>query len=194
MFGRLGAVGDYSSLVNAAAAKYGLDPALINSVIQQESSGNPGLTSPAGAQGLMQLMPGTAASLGVTNPFDPAQNIDAGSRYLAQMISQFGSVDAGLAAYNWGPGNMTSGKAMPLGVQAYVSSVMANAGLTPLVSAPPSNGSLVDLSGAAASTPTSDILDSIDTTAANVLGLDPATAGWVMAGAAALIVFWLFRR
>ena len=203
MFGRfgmlgLGAVSDYSSLVNAAAARYGLNPALLNAVIQVESSGDPNAISSKGAQGLMQLMPATAASLGVTNPFDPAQNIDAGARYLSQMINQFGSVDAGLAAYNWGPGNVASGAAMPSSVQAYVANVLGEAGvMSPII--PVSSGAstgepLIDLTGAAASTPTSDILNQIDTTAANVFGTDIGGAGILLTLGIAAGAAWLMRR
>ena len=196
MFGRLGSVSQYSSLVNAAAAKYGLDPGLLNAVIQTESSGDPNAVSSAGAQGLMQLMPTTAASLGVTNPFDPAQNIDAGARYLAQMINQFGSIDAGLAAYNWGPGNVASGAAMPSSVQAYVSNVLSQAGgvgLPASVSAA-TGGPLVDLSGAAAATPTVDILNQMGSGVASAVGVDPTTGAVILTMGIAAAAVWLMSR
>ncbi|MGA7234239.1 MAG: lytic transglycosylase domain-containing protein [Bryobacteraceae bacterium] len=122
------AVSDYSSLIQSAANQYGLSPSLLTSVIQAESSGNPMAVSPAGAQGLMQLMPATAASLGVTNPFDPAQNIDAGARYLASLVNQYGDVGTALTAYNWGPGNVSSGAAWPAGVTNYVNGMLAQSG------------------------------------------------------------------
>ena len=90
-----------------AAAKYGLPKGLLQSVIQHESGFNPRAVSPAGAQGLMQLMPATAKELGVEDPFDIRQNIDAGSRYLKQMLDQFdGDLRKALAAYNAGPGTV----------------------------------------------------------------------------------------
>jgi hypothetical protein len=97
-----------SQLISQAAAQYGLDPSLVMAMAQRESNLNPNAVSPAGAQGIMQLMPATAAALGVTNPFDAAQNIAAGVRYLAQLLNQFGGdLAKALAAYNWGPGALS---------------------------------------------------------------------------------------
>jgi soluble lytic murein transglycosylase-like protein len=78
-------------------------PNLVKAIMQVESSFNPKAVSPKGAAGLMQLMPGTARDLGVTDRFDPQQNVDAGSRYLAQQLKKFNSVELTAAAYNWGP-------------------------------------------------------------------------------------------
>jgi len=90
--------------VSSASAKYDLPRDLIRGVIQAESDFQPQAVSPAGAQGLMQLMPATARELGVRNPFDITENIDAGTRYLKKMLTLFnGDVKQALAAYNAGP-------------------------------------------------------------------------------------------
>jgi soluble lytic murein transglycosylase-like protein len=113
---------DFDSSISEAAAKYDLDPALIRAVIQVESSRNPEAVSPVGAQGLMQLMPKTAAEMGVTNAFDPAQNIEGGTRYLRQLLNRYqGNRRLALAAYNWGMGNLEKHpEALPKETQQYI--------------------------------------------------------------------------
>jgi soluble lytic murein transglycosylase-like protein len=92
-------------LIQSAAQSAGIDPGLLEALVAAESSFNPRAVSPAGAQGLTQLMPGTAKALGVTDPFDPAQSLNGGARYLSQMLREFnGDVKLALAAYNAGPG------------------------------------------------------------------------------------------
>ena len=122
--------GQYDSLVQAAAQRNGIDPALLHGLIQQESGFDPSATSGAGAQGLCQLMPGTAASLGVSNPLDPAQSIDGGARYLKQQLDAFGGdPQLALAAYNAGPGAVHRYGGVPpyAETQAYVQKVMGYA-------------------------------------------------------------------
>lgn len=103
----------FGALIDAAAAETKLDSALIASVIRAESNGNPKAVSPVGAKGLMQLMDGTAAELGVTDSFNPKQNILAGSRYLAAMVQRFGDLETALAAYNAGPGTVSRHGGIP---------------------------------------------------------------------------------
>lgn len=93
------------SLIEKAASDNGVDPALLDALVAQESSYNPAAVSSKRAVGLTQLMPDTARSLGVNDPFDPAQNLQGGAKYLAQMLKRFnGNVESALAAYNAGPG------------------------------------------------------------------------------------------
>jgi len=95
----------YDPMIEAAAQRYGLDPAVLHGLIQQESGFDPNAQSGAGASGLTQLMPATASSLGVANPLDPAESIAGGARYLSGLMSHFaGNTAEALAAYNAGPG------------------------------------------------------------------------------------------
>ena len=120
----------YDGLVTAAAQRYGIDPTLLHGLIQQESGFDPSATSGAGAVGLCQLMPSTAASLGVTDPTDPAQSIDAGARYLKQQLDAFGGDPSlALAAYNAGPGAVQRSGGVPpyRETQDYVQKVLGYA-------------------------------------------------------------------
>ena len=100
-------VNAFEQEIEQAAGYFGLDPALIKAVIRAESGGNPRAISSKGALGLMQLMPQTAKELMVYNPFNPAENIWGGSKYLSWLVDNFdGDIIAALAAYNSGPGTV----------------------------------------------------------------------------------------
>ena len=114
----------HAAFVTKYAAQHGVDPVLVLKVIAAESGGDPRATSKAGAQGLMQLMPATARSLGVTDPFDPQQSIEAGTRYLSQLLKRFPDQRTALAAYNFGPTNVAAGKPWPKETTGYVNWIL----------------------------------------------------------------------
>ncbi len=133
---------DYLSAIVNAAAAHGVDPQIALNLANAESGvnqfrpdGSP-VTSSAGAIGIFQLLPSTAAGLGV-DPYDPAQNIVGGVSYLAQMYNQFGNWQDALAAYNWGPGNVkraiSSGAPYPQSVEKYVTSILAGTSSSPAI-------------------------------------------------------------
>ncbi|SCW48612.1 Transglycosylase SLT domain-containing protein [Paenibacillus tianmuensis] len=94
----------YEPLIQEASRRFGVEPSVVKAVIDAESSFNANAVSGAGAKGLMQLMDATGQGLGVDNPFDPAQNIHGGTRYLSNLLSKYGgSLGTALAAYNAGP-------------------------------------------------------------------------------------------
>jgi soluble lytic murein transglycosylase-like protein len=120
----------FGAEITAAAKKHGIDPALLAGLVKQESGFNPNAGSPAGARGLTQLMPGTAAGLGVTDVLDPLQSLDGGAKYLSQQLKAFdGDVTRALAAYNAGPGAVQRYGGVPPyeETQNYVRIVQANA-------------------------------------------------------------------
>lgn len=115
--------------VQQLAPAYGLSPSLVNAVIAQESGFNPSAVSSAGAMGLMQIMPATAASLGLTDPFDPVANLRAGMSYLASLVSRYnGDIPLALAAYNAGPEAVSRYGGIPPYPQTeqYVSDILSN--------------------------------------------------------------------
>lgn len=105
--------GPFAPLVAKAARENGLSPGLLASVIRAESNFHPRAVSSKGALGLMQLMPGTARGLNVAHPFNPAENVQAGARYLKELLGEFGNLNLALAAYNAGPASVRFYRGVP---------------------------------------------------------------------------------
>ncbi|MFT8870887.1 MAG: lytic transglycosylase domain-containing protein [Sporolactobacillus sp.] len=125
-------VSAYDTIINQMASKYSVPASLIQSVISAESGGDSRAVSRAGAQGLMQLMPATARALGVTDVFDPTQNIEGGTKYLRELLDTFnGNTRLAVAAYNAGAGSVKEYGGVPpyAETQNYVVKVLDGAGI-----------------------------------------------------------------
>jgi soluble lytic murein transglycosylase-like protein len=121
------APGELQRLTNQAGAREGLAPDLLRAVIDQESAGKPCVVSPAGAQGLMQLMPATQRYFGVADPFDPEESVLAGAKLLGTLMARYaGNLPKALAAYNAGPGAVDRAGGVPPipQTQSYVNEIM----------------------------------------------------------------------
>ena len=114
----------YAGQIRAAAIANGIDPLLLAALVSNESNFHANSVSGSGAKGLTQLMPKTASGMGVSNPFDPQQNLDGGAKYLALQLKRFGRVDKALAAYSKGPGTVWRAGGVPTSAKAYVSRVL----------------------------------------------------------------------
>jgi soluble lytic murein transglycosylase-like protein len=122
-------VGELTTLTADAGRTYGVKSDLLRAVIQAESHGDPAAISRAGAEGLMQLMPATSEQYGVLNAFDPGANVDAGTRYLRDLLHRYhGNLELALAAYNAGPGLVDAVHGIPAipETRSYVARVIAS--------------------------------------------------------------------
>jgi len=163
-----------SDLISAAAFRYGVPPSLALAVAQRESGLNQSAVGTSGERGVFQLMPGTAAELGV-DPTDLAANVDGGVRYLSQMFRQFGNWRTALEAYNGGPGNVQRGT-VSSAAQGYADAILGSQG-PEFGSESFVAGSLVDFSGP------------VDT---EVAGLSPVV--WLGLGLAGIAALWAVSR
>ena len=116
-------IATYDPLIDTYSKMNGLEPNLVRAVIYVESAGDKDAVSNKGAEGLMQLMPGTASDIGVSNSFDPAQNIYGGTQYLSKLLKRFQRIDLALWGYNAGPGSVKRRK-LPLQTKLYIPNVL----------------------------------------------------------------------
>lgn len=168
-----------ATILQNASATSGVPVNILQAVAYQESRYNPSAVSPAGAQGLLQLMPATGASLGVSDPFDAQQNADGGAKYLAQLYAKYGDWQTALIAYNQGPTALANNGPYSSS-QQYASDILANAGVS------------VGDSGAAASADSGDSGDSGSAAGVDLSSIDPTTLG-IAVGILGLLLFWVTR-
>lgn len=172
-----------ASLIQSLAPQYGIPPSLFLAVAQKESGLNQGAIGSKGEIGLFQLMPATAAQLGV-DPADQLQNIQGAGTYLQLLYNQFGNWSDALEAYNGGASHVTAGT-VSTAAQAYAASVLASAGIT---------SDSADTSLLSNSSSVSDSLDSLDSLDLSTL-LDPSQPSFYVAlGLAAVVVYLIASR
>lgn len=183
----LGAVASpaVQSALASASATSGVPLSLLQSLAAIESSNNPNAVSSKGAQGLLQLMPATGVSLGVTDPFDPAQNASAGASYLASLYRKYGDWNTALIAYNEGPGNLAN-----LGPfsssQTYAQSVLSEAGMVS------GAGTSSDAMAGSLDAAVGSLFDfsTVDSGSVDTSGISPLLIGGILLGGLALA--WVF--
>lgn len=178
-FGAVPSSAVQQALANASNT-YGVPLPLLSAVAKAESGYNPGVTSSAGAAGLMQIMPTNFSTLGVSDPFDPDQSANAGAKYLSQLHSEYGDWGTALIAYNEGPGNLANRGVFPSS-QRYADAILADAGLAPDAATPAASAS----SGGGVDSGPYD-LSSLDQT-----GMSPAAVAGIGLVAAGLVIWAL---
>lgn len=181
--------GSIATALQNASNQYGVPLPLLTAVAYAESRYNPSVTSSAGAQGLLQIMPANDATLGITNPFDPQQSANAGAQYLSQLYAQYGDWTTALIAYNEGPGNLAS-KGPFSSSQSYAAGILANANL-PSDSSPaqtPSDSSTVLQTPNPGDSSIFDLLNApTDNSTVQFVDDSGNLTGWGWAGIAAVV-------
>lgn len=180
------------TLIRLKAQQYGIPPELAIAQARKESSFNPNATGGKGEQGLFQLLPSTARELGVTNGYDPGQNIDGGLRYLRQQYDRFGSWDVALAAYNAGATNVTKYGGIPpfASTRSYVAEILHNAGMdvlpAPVIVLDPE----VIAGGADGNSTDPDPFADVPTVYPDIASITPSSSGLVLLLLAGVTLFW----
>ena len=173
-----------AAVLQNASVSSGVPYPILSALAYQESSYNPNAVSGAGAQGLLQLMPATGASLGVSNPFDAQQNAIAGAAYLKSLYDQYGDWNTALIAYNEGPGNLANQGPFSSS-QSYAASILQNAGVSDSSPSPDGSYGLAPASPGASTDLQSTLISGVQS---SLGGIDPLLLGGIALGALALVV------